>query len=621
MINTKKTFSKHNKFVIFMIAFFVFFNIFLYGLESQIYAASDTTSYEIKSYDLNVEVKKNHNYVVNKKIEVYLPQDRDSLSFDIPGGKYRVSKVSVKGVDYKLEKADAKYHINLVQTNKLKKGTHTFNISYTLQEYMDKNSNYDLFYLNALSSDWEVPIQKLRLTLKLPEDFKWDDLQYYAGQFGTQDVSNKMSHRIDGNTVIMTGEMIPADFGITFKAELPDGYWVNPLNNEWTINFALLLFLVTATAVLIFWIIGGRDPKFKKKRLPKPIEGISTADVAYIFNGHLSIRDLVPLLVRLGIGGSLKIVEYRPKKYRMFKESAPTTDEDRYIRSIYSSLFEDTYEGRAIEMDDIGKHLHRILHNVEASVASGYSAKNMHARTRLSSVLRVLSIAFASVVSALVPILTQMYQYEEQIKIGKSVGILIISIVLLVLITHRFDLRYDMDTKQYRASMGLYTVLYVMLIGYVGYLIYICSKSIVVPVLMILLGFFMMIMTCLMTARAHENARLANRILGMRNFMDSSDPLELVALQNEDPNYYYHMIPYAMQFSQLEQWAGKFKNIKIEPPAWFESEFEGHSIHNTVESDDVETIAKSLHQFERTMESEYNAMTRRQRIFLRSDRR
>lgn len=621
MIYLKKIFLKHSKVPLFLIALFVFVNIIVVASGTGSFAASDATSYEIKNYEVNVEVKKNHNYVVDKKIDVYLPQNREKLLFEIPRGNYRVSQVKVKGIKYKLEKSDSKYYISLNQAEKLKKGKHTFYISYTLQEYMDNNPNYDLFYLNAISSDWEVPIQKLKLTLRLPKDFKWDDLQYYAGQFGTQDVSNKIIHTINNDTVTITGDMIPADFGITFKAELPEGYWVNPLNNEWTINFVLLLFLMTAIVVIVFWIVGGRDPKFKKKRLPKPIEGISTADAAYIFNGYLSIRDLVPLIIRLGIGGSLKIVEYSPKKYRIFKLSSPAIDEDRYIRGIYTSLFEDTYEGRAIEMEDIGRHLHRILHDVEASVASRYSTKNMRAKTALSSILRILSIIFASVVTALVPILTQMYLYEEKIRIGRPLGILIISIILLVLITHRFDLRYDMDQKQYKTSMLLYTFLYAALLGYVGFLVYLCSKSIVVPILLIVLGLFMMIMICLMTARARENARLANRILGMRNFIDSSEIPELISLQNEDSEYFYHMLPYAMQFSQIEQWASKFKHIKIEPPAWFESEVEGHSVHNNVEAEDIESIARAVHQFERTMESEYNAMTRRQRIFLRTYRR
>ncbi len=45
-----------------------------------------------------------------------------------------------------------------------------------------------------------------------------------------------MSYSIDGNTITMSGSLIPSDFSITFKAELPDGYWKDPLNNEWTIG-------------------------------------------------------------------------------------------------------------------------------------------------------------------------------------------------------------------------------------------------------------------------------------------------------------------------------------------------------------------------------------------------
>ncbi len=40
-------------------------------------------------------------------------------------------------------------------------------------------------------------------------------------------------------------------------------------------------------------------------------------------------------------------------------------------------LFEDVYEGRAVEMEDIGVKLKRILIDVESSVASGYSSREM----------------------------------------------------------------------------------------------------------------------------------------------------------------------------------------------------------------------------------------------------
>lgn len=584
------------------------------------FGATKDNSYEINNYDFKAVVKKNHTYEVSKQITVNLPNNLSEISFDVPAGNYIISDVDVKGTDFSLAKNGSKYNIVINDKKQLRKGSHTFKITYIVKEFAEKNKNYDLFYLTALSPDWEVPIQNYKFTLVLPKDFPWDDLQYYAGQFGSQDVSNKMSYSIDGNTITMSGSLIPSDFGITFKAELPDGYWKDPLNNEWTVGLGGVLFIAAATLSLILWLAGGRDPKFKKKVISNPIDGISTADVAYVFNGKLSIRDIVPLIVRLGISGCLKIVEYAPKKYKLVKLSTPSIDEDRYIRAIYGELFEDVYEGRAVEMEDIGVKLKRILIDVESSVASGYNSREMRASTTISKLFRYVSIVAISLAIATIPVLVSMYMYEEEIKYGLPAGLFVLSVLILNIITRRFDLRYDMDWNHFKVSISMYSALYVVELVYVGYLVYKCNKSLMIPLLIVVAGAFGAMMTCLMAARARENARLSNRMMGMRNFIEEAQPRDIAIMQQSNPEYFYEMLPYAMQFTQYEIWAQKFRGFKVTAPNWFEIIAEGRTSMASVSNGDVETLTRELYQFERTIESVYNVINRRRRFFLSSGR-
>lgn len=584
------------------------------------FGATKDNSYEINNYDFKAVVKKNHTYEVTKQITVNLPNNLSEISFDVPAGNYIINDVDVKGTDFSLAKNGSKYNIVIKDKKQLRKGSHTFKITYIVKEFAEKNKNYDLFYLTALSPDWEVPIQNYKFTLVLPKDFPWDDLQYYAGQFGSQDVSNKMSYSIDGNTITMSGSLIPSDFGITFKAELPDGYWKDPLNNEWTIGLGGVLFIAATTLSLILWLAGGRDPKFKKKVISNPIDGISTADVAYVFNGKLSIRDIVPLIVRLGISGCLKIVEYAPKKYKLVKLNAPSIDEDRYIRAIYGELFEDVYEGRAVEMEDIGVKINRILIDVESSVASGYSSREMRASTTISKLFRYVSIVAISLAIATIPVLVSMYMYEEEIKYGLPAGLFVLSVLILNIITRRFDLRYDMDWNHFKVSISMYSALYVAELVYVGYLVYKCNKSLMIPLLIVVAGAFGAMMTCLMAARARENARLSNRMMGMRNFIEEAQPRDIAIMQQSNPEYFYEMLPYAMQFSQYEIWAQKFRWFKVTAPNWFEIIAEGRTSMASVSNGDVETLTRELYQFERTIESVYNVINRRRRFFLSSGR-
>ena len=137
-----------------------------------------------------------------------------------------------------------------------------------------------------------------------------------------------------------------------------------------------------------------------------------------------------------------------------------------------------------------------------------------------------------------------------------------LSVLILNIITRRFDLRYDMDWNHFKVSISMYSALYVAELVYVGYLVYKCNKSLMIPLLIVVAGAFGAMMTCLMAARARENARLSNRMMGMRNFIEEAQPRDIAIMQQSNPEYFYEMLPYAMQFSQYEIWAQKFRGFK-----------------------------------------------------------
>ena len=57
----------------------------------------------------------------------------------------------------------------------------------------------------------------------------------------------------------------------------------------------------------------------------------------------------------------------------------------------------------------------------------------------------------------------------------------------------------------------------------------------------------------------------------------------LEALVEQDPKYFYSILPYAYVFGLSDKWAKKFKSIAVEPPNWFYgSDYYGAGIFNTV---------------------------------------
>ena len=95
----------------------------------------------------------------------------------------------------------------------------------------------------------------------------------------------------------------------------------------------------------------------------------------------------------------------------------------------------------------------------------------MRASTTISKLFRYVSIVAISLAIATIPVLVSMYMYEEEIKYGLPAGLFVLSVLILNIITRRFDLRYDMDWNHFKVSISMYSALYVAELVYVGYLV------------------------------------------------------------------------------------------------------------------------------------------------------
>ena len=62
---------------------------------------------------------------------------------------------------------------------------------------------------------------------------------------------------------------------------------------------------------------------------------------------------------------------------------------------------------------------------------------------------------------------------------------------------------------------------------------------------------------------------LMSRLLGFRQFINSAEMPMLKALVDENPNYFYDVLPYAIVFGLSDKWCKQFKEIDFDPPTWY----------------------------------------------------
>ena len=59
--------------------------------------------------------------------------------------------------------------------------------------------------------------------------------------------------------------------------------------------------------------------------------------------------------------------------------------------------------------------------------------------------------------------------------------------------------------------------------------------------------------------------------MGFKEFIKTAEKSRLEALQNDDPEYFYKILPYAMVFGLSNKWAKLFKDIEVKQPEWYKT--------------------------------------------------
>ena len=564
---------------------------------------TENGAFEVTGYDMTAAVGKDHSYTVEEKISVNIPAQLDKMEFAIPSGRFRIEGIEVENVAYETKKASEASKVAITEADKLSEGAHEYTIKYRIREYEDGDAAKDMFYFNVLLPEWKQPIGKVNISVSFPEDFPFDDMHCYAGQFGVQDVDNKITFKAkdSDHTVTVTGEKIPENFGITLKAQLPEGYWENELDGSWSLTAITLVMTVVSLILLLLWIIGGKDPKVKKQTVTKPIEGITPVELGYAFNSEVRIRDVLHMILQFAQKGYLSISEYEPKRYRIIKGKRPVGEEKMY-RNAYSILFEDVYKGRAVDMDKIPARLERIRASIENDVAAGFTSNDDSPFTPISRTFRYVGAAVLGAGLALSNGLSYFYGYQSPNYVESAI-VGVAAALASLLLCNVIDRKDSSSTSAGVFAEAMSSLLLALPVLYAAYRVSVNTGKPILGLPLVAASAFAAFLIVIMRARGKNNAVLVSRIRRLRNFIYHPTPKELLENHLADDQYYYDMMLYALAFGAEESWAISFLTLEVPEPEWYIDDIEGHAFSNLRGTPTTIDYARDFRSFIRTFEN------------------
>lgn len=592
---------------------FVFVIVFFSVASIDPICASENTksTVGIKSYKFDAVVSKDHVYNISQSIVIDVHDQLKDYTLYIPKGNYKVKDINVKGANFYIESTNYDYKVILKPLDKLEKGQHKLKLSYKIYEYSDKDKSGDLFYMNVLPSAFNTPIENIEINILFPNDFVKDDLQYFAGQFGVQDVSNKVSANINNNELNMAGKNIPENFSIIIKANLPENYWIGELDNSWMSKVIVGLSIIMILVLIFLWFIGGRDPKVDTGNELPPNFSITPPEANYLLNGNIGIHDVISMIIYLGSKGYLNIIENEPKKYRLINVTNPE-HEPRYIRNFFSGLFGDEYSKTALEMNDFIKKLSQLGKNLSENVKSVYAGSDMLSVTGRSKTFRLLGILLIALLNSVTVAINCLARYIS-IDFINVITIFILTAGAILLINLGLDNIYRPNKLLNIALFIAGAIVFLLITTFISFNIYNSFNDIMIVILYVALIFADIFFIYIMKARASGNAMIVADVVKLRNSIIHMDNEEIIEKMKDNQDYFYEILPYAYSFLLLDRWTAKFKDVDFEDAKWLRTYENPQNIDIKTPNNSAVDFSNGIEKFGRTVQSEYLLHTYRRK--------
>ncbi len=549
-----------------------------YALKAEAYGGDVM---RIDEYVVVADVHENRSIQIQEKVVMTALQAGSKFTRYLPleGDKYsqiEASCVDVEGFSYSVDVDDESEYlcVECKLPQKIGRGeTRVFEFAYVME--IGTNDVENGMRLDIIGYGWSVPLHQVRAEITFPVSIAASDYVLYSGGYGAQGNAAGVKSTLspDGKTLSLSADVLSLQYndvygesmaeGVTVEFTLPDKalapYTKTRLftKNLWKIGVGALVGIALVLAVRFFT---------RKKREIVPIVSVSAPDnadpllIGKLLDGVVDKEDITSMLYYFADKGYLLICledEENPTLVRrvvQLPEDAPV-----YQRTLFEGLFK---KGESVRVSELKNSFYKYVEKATKQVPP----VNMYEKKSVFGYLAsgILSVLFT---------LLSYFLLSGNVGGGyrSFIGFVYFFPVLALLIVGyiRENYRYKWKRGMYAFTWGielvvagLFTLAATFLFGehfsteYERLILSVCA-------------FLMVFLAHGVVSRTDKYARQLGEILGFKEFITVTEEDKIKAMLEENPELYYHILPYAQVLGVTNEWEEKFKNIVVSPPNWY----------------------------------------------------
>lgn len=540
-----------------------------------LFTPTQALAHDTNEFNVNVKVNSDNTYAISENIKVdFKNEDRHGIFRYIPytNGKgktiSKVSNIYVEDYMYGYYVENGSMVIQIGDEYETVTGKQSYKYSYDLTIYDDGDTSSDMLYLNLVPTGWDTPIQKSKVTVKLPFAIDESKIEIYTGLYGQKDTNGAVwSYDKASNTISIEAVYLLKGEGITLYCPLPEGTWVNQHSNQWLKPFILLPLILALGLCTLLWYLFGRDRKYVETVEFYPPEGMTPGEVGFAIDNTADQQDLVSMITYFAHKGYMEIEEYEKEKFKLNKLSDISQDEPTFAITLFNGLFNNNKT--TCKIDELDEDFGTAFETSRELLGAMFTEEKSQVETSSTVAYWIGALASAGLTYASIFLTSVFSGYEFLAGLGAF------SVIPLLISSGSFYLRKCVKHSLSTMASALYrlagSILYIVGMGaglyalkYTGSIVSMAFFAVTVTASIFVLSN--------MQRRTAYGAQLLGRILGFKHFIETAELDKIKMLVEESPSYFFDILPYAYVLGLTDKWSEKFESIALVRPRWYVSD-------------------------------------------------
>lgn len=537
-------------------------------------SAAGAYDYQIVGYEVEMEVGSDRQISVREEIAVsFTGYSSHGIIRDLPldaGVRYTDLQASCSSKDFSpYIKTDSLSYLSwyLRGSGGVSGQERIYTLTYTMQVPALSDRGY--LPLDVIGYGWQTEIEDVTVKVTVPDGLR--EWKIYSGEYGTKTDSMTDGGVREGNTIIIHADELPRLFwdgygnriaaGITLDLQFEEGALSSSVDPMLLVSvLAGILLLAAAILVKIFVC---KDPIMTATVNLEAPEQMDPLEMGLLIDNNAESEDLGALLFYFADKGYVFIdLSENEKDPLLVKTSKPLPeDEPMHRRIVYERLFR---HGESVRVSSLRNSFYTTAQQaitlVKGRAGKLYSAKSKTC-TVLFGVLAVLACGVLPLLCGMALVASSYYFWV----------LCVSSFVAFVLSAAGSNLgkqrKYKSGTKaQILFSLGglLGGAIASAVVAFVPCAGFTSAASVIFTAAAALTG----TVAGSFLTRTKEYTERLGQILGFKQFILYTERDKIEFMLKEDPELYYHILPYAQVLGVTDEWTEKFKGIRLDPPAY-----------------------------------------------------